>query len=119
MPPTTIVIHGAGERKYALRRGSRNAAMASPSSKNIDQYLTYMALAADTPASAASRTRRVSNDRRKAKVVAAQSGMRMVLELNFKALKLKNGTRVRSANPSTRLSPSRKRAESRQAIHSA
>src|SRR5262249_650804 len=95
------------------------AARPSPSSKNIDQYFPYIAAAAKTPASAASRARRVSNEHKNNKVVAAQSGMRIVLELNFKAWKLKKGTRVRSANPSTRLWASRKRAESRQAIHSA
>src|SRR4051794_17042576 len=119
MPPTTSVIHGAGERKYAPRRGSTSAASASPVSKNIDQYLPYIAAAAKRPASAASTRRLLSNERRNMKVVAAQSGISTVLELNFKAWKLKNGTSVSSANPSTRLSPSRKRAERRQAIHSA
>jgi hypothetical protein len=52
-------------------------------------------------------------------VVTAQSGISTLFWLNFNAWKLKNGTSVSKASPMTRFWPSRKRAESRQAIHSA
>ena len=69
-----MVTHGAGERKYAARRGSLSAATPSPSSRKIDQYLPYIAAAAKSPASAASNGRRASNERRNHSVVAAHSG---------------------------------------------
>src|ERR1700730_8817032 len=84
-PPTTMVTQGAGERKYFARRGSVTAATASPSSSTPDQYFPYIATAAKRPASAASRKRRVSNERRKNKVVAAQRGISTVLRLNLSA----------------------------------
>ncbi len=93
--------------------------MPSPSSRKIDQYLPYIAAAAPSPASAASSTRRVANERRNHRVVAAHSGSSTVFTLNLSPWKLKNGTSVSSASPSTRFSPSRNRAQSRQAIHSA
>jgi hypothetical protein len=114
-----MVTHGAGERKYAARRESLSAATPSPSSRKIDQYLPYMAAAAKSPASAASNGRRVSNERRNHSVVAAHSGSRIVFTLNLRPWKLKNGTSVSNASPTARFSPSRNRADSRHAIHSA
>jgi hypothetical protein len=117
--PAAIVTHGAGEEKYAARRRSMSAAMPRPSSSTIDQYLPYIAAAANSPASAASSTRRVSNERRNHSVVAPHSGSRIVFTLNLSPWKLKKGTSVSSASPITRFSPSRNRAQSRHAIHSA
>jgi hypothetical protein len=81
--------------------------------------LPYIAAAAKSPASAASTARRDSNERKNHSVVAAHSGSRIVFTLNLRPWKLKNGTSVSSASPTTRFSPSRNRAESRHAIHSA
>ena len=83
--PTTTVIHGAAERKYAARRGSVSAPSASPASMMIDQYLPSMAAAAPTPASAAQPGRRVSNDSRNHHVVTAQNGVSTELALYFSA----------------------------------
>src|SRR5436190_8948895 len=118
MLPAAIVIHGAAERKYAVRRESVTAATASPASSTIDQYLPSIAAPAAAPARAADTRSRSSNERRNHNVVAPHSGISTVLALYFSAWKLKNGTRVSSASPATRFSPSSQRAERIHAIQS-
>ena len=46
MNPTAAVIHGAGERRYFIRRSSASAAIARPASRITDQYLPSIAAAA-------------------------------------------------------------------------
>ena len=114
--PTATVTHGAGERKKAALRESLTAATIRPMIGTIDQYLPSIAAAAARPASAAYASSRVSNERRNHNVVAAHNGISTVFALYLSAWKLKNGTRVSSARPAARFSPSSQRAESTQAI---
>ncbi len=94
--------------------------MPSPSSRNTDQYLPYIAAAAPSPASAASSTRRVSNERRNHSVVAAHSGISTVFTLNLSRMEIEERHQREQREPHARAFRRRETARmSRQAIHSA